>query len=425
MTTPQSDGAATGTSDRSRPRTALPALCITQITGWGILYYAFPVLTAHITHATGWSPPATTAAFTTALLVSALAGIPVGRIIDRHGPRTVMTTGSVVGCLALTGVAMAPNLTVFFVAWSAAGTAMAATFYQPAFAALTGWHQPSPVRALTTVTLAGGLASTAFAPITAALATQLGWRDTYLVLAAVLALVTIPLHGLAQRYPWPPAAHRVSERFTGRRSTPGRTRQFVLLAGALALSAFAMYGVVFNLIPLLTHRGASPALAAWALGLGGLGQTLGRTLYASLARRTGVTGRTVILITAGGATTALLAAVPGPIPVLVAIAVLAGTVRGNLTLLQATAVTDRWGTTAYGHLSALLAAPATVAAALAPWATSAIASGVGGYPALFAALVAVSGLAAALAAATERWPGLRAAPVVTPDGTAAARPPAP
>lgn len=102
------------------------------------------------------------------------------------------------------------------------------------------------------------------------------------------------------------------------------------------------------------------------------------------ARRTGGTGRTVTLIAAGGVTTALLALIPGPVPLLVGIAILAGTVRGNLTLLQATAVADRWGTTSYGHLSALLAAPATIAGALAPWGTASLAHAIGGYPAVSA-----------------------------------------
>ena len=48
------------------------------------------------------------------------------------------------------------------------------------------------VRALTTLTLVAGLASTVFAPLTAALAGALGWRGTYLVLAGILAVVTIP-----------------------------------------------------------------------------------------------------------------------------------------------------------------------------------------------------------------------------------------
>ncbi|MEV6208426.1 MFS transporter [Kitasatospora sp. NPDC051914] len=400
MTATHLGGAATGTRDRSRPRAALPALCVTQITGWGILYYAFPVLLPHITADTGWSTPRATAAFTAALLLSALVGIPVGRIIDRHGPRTVMTAGSALGAVALVCIALAPDLPMFYAGWSLAGTAMAATFYQPAFTALTRWHQPDHVRALTTVTLAGGLASTVFAPVTAALAAHLGWRTTYLLLAATLAALTIPLHALALRHPWPQAP-RATAHPIGRSGTesPARTRPFLLLTAAFTLSGFAMHGVVFNTVPLLTERGAGPTTAAWALGLGGLGQTLGRTLYATLARHTAVTTRTVLLIAAGGATTLLLALVPGPTALLVGIAVLAGAIRGNLTLLHATAVTDRWGTTAYGHLTARLGAPAAIAGALAPWATAAVIPALGvGCPGLFGVLAVISSVAALFAA---------------------------
>lgn len=396
MTDLHASEAVTGTGDRSRPRTALAALCATQITSWGIVYYAFPVLNPQITAATGWSATATTAAFSGALLVSALTGIPVGRIIDRRGPRAVMTTGSVLGVAAVLAIAYAPSLAAFTAAWLLAGVAMAATFYQPAFAALTRWWGSDRVRALTIVTLAGGLASTAFAPLTATLAEHLSWRSTYAVLALILALVTIPAHALALRGPWSPAPAPPSQRDT-RRGSVTRSRPFLMLATALTLNSFAMYAVVIALVPLLIARGASPTAAAWALGLGGAGQTLGRTLYATLARRTGVTTRTVALIALGGTTTAAFAIVSGPFPLLVGIAIVAGMVRGNLTLLQATAVTDRWGTTHYGRLSGLLAAPAAIAAALAPFAGAALAAPLGGYPQLFALLAAISALASALA----------------------------
>ncbi|MFE4786411.1 MFS transporter [Streptomyces sp. NPDC056756] len=395
----QADAAATGTGVRSRPRAALPALCATQITSWGIIYYAFPVLNSRITADTGWSPAATTAAFSGALLVSAVAGIPIGRILDRRGPRAVMTAGSLLGALALLVIAAAPNLFVFSVGWLLAGVAMAATFYPPAFAALTRWWGPDRIRALTIVTLAGGLASTVFAPLTATLAEHMSWRATYVVLAVILAAVTIPAHALALRAPWsaapppPPAADR----------TPiPRSRPFLLLAAAFTLSGFAMYAVVMGLIPLLTERGATPVQAAWALGLGGAGQTLGRTLYSALSARTSVTARTATLIALGGATTAALALFPGPVPLLVILAVLAGVVRGNLTLLQATAVTDRWGTAQYGRLSGLLGAPAHIAAALAPWAGAALAGPLGGYPHLFLLLAALCVLATILSLVPAR-----------------------
>ncbi|MET9836105.1 MFS transporter [Streptomyces sp. NPDC006385] len=377
-------------------RAALPALCATQITSWGIVYYAFPVLNPQITAATGWPVGATTAAFSLGLVVSAIAGIRVGHILDRRGPRAVMTAGSALGVISVVVVAAAPNLPVFITGWALAGLAMAATFYQPAFAALTRWWGPDHVRALTVVTLAGGLASTVFAPLTAALADDLSWRHTYLVLAGILAAVTIPAHALALRAPWPDAPTSPAHAAAGAAEV-GRSRPFLLLAAAFTLSGFVMYAVVVALVPLLLERGYTTSQAAWALGIGGAGQTLGRTLYAALARRTTATARTTILIALGGLTTAAFAAVPGPYALLIAVSVVAGMVRGNLTLLQATAITDRWGTTQYGRLSGLLAAPATTAAALAPFVGAALAVPLGGYGRLFLLLATVSAAAALIA----------------------------
>lgn len=108
-----------------------------------------------------------------------------------------MTAGSVLAVVAVLALAAAPTPPVFYAAWALAGIAMAATFHQPAFAAVTRWWGPDRIRALTIVSLAGGLAPTVFAPLTAALAERLDWRATYLVLVAVLAAITIPAHALA------------------------------------------------------------------------------------------------------------------------------------------------------------------------------------------------------------------------------------
>ncbi|MDW8809789.1 MFS transporter, partial [Streptomyces scabiei] len=186
-----------------------------------------------------------------------------------------------------------------------------------------------------------------------------------------------------------------------------KSRSFWLLAAAFTLSAFAMYAVVVALVPLLLERGYSTAQAAWILGIGGAGQTLGRTVYAALARRTTATARTTILIALGGLTTAAFAVVPGPYALLIAVSVVAGMVRGNLTLLQATAITDRWGATHYGRLSGLLAAPATTAAALAPFAGAALTTPLGGYGPLFFLLAGVS----MTAALTAPWTGIPRMPL--------------
>src|SRR5699024_10835209 len=81
-------------------------------------------------------------------------------------------------------------------------------------------------------------------------------------------------------------------------------------------------------------------------------------------------------------------AVPGPTWLLIALAVGIGAARGCHTLLQATAVSDRWGTQNFGAINALFNAPMTAVAALAPVSGPPLAGLVGRYPAL-AILMAV------------------------------------
>ncbi len=100
----------------------------------------------------------------------------------------------------------------------------------------------------------------------------------------------------------------------------------------------------------------------------------------------------------------VLGLLPGPAAALVVAVMVAGAARGIFTLLQATAVTDRWGSVYYGRLSGLLAAPSTFATAVAPWAGAALAVPLGGYPGVFLLLAGVAVLAALLAFGTVPHP---------------------
>ncbi|AKS35911.1 MFS transporter [Mycolicibacterium goodii] len=377
-------------------RWILITLCVTEITSWGVLYYAFTVLSASISADTGWSAPAVTGAFSAGLVTSALLGIAVGRWLDRYGPRWIMTIGSVLGVVAVVAVVAAPNYLFFAAAWILAGVAMSGVFYAPAFAALTRYFAPDAVRALTALTLVAGLSSTVFAPLTAALGSHLSWRRTYLVLAAMLAVITIPAHLLGLRRPWPPVEHHHAVEAPTRTA---RSAPFIALTVSFALAALASYAVIVNLVPLMVQRGFSTNAAAVALGLGGAGQVLGRLGYQSMARRIGVVPRTVLIMAAVAATTALLGVFTS-LAALVVAAIVAGMARGIMTLLQATAVTDRWGATHYGHLSGVLLAPIMVTTALGPFVGAALASMLHGYDAMFLVLGVVAAVAALLAAAT-------------------------
>lgn len=359
--------------DRPSLPIILTGLCTTQIIAWGILYYAFPVLSARISADTGWSTALVTAAYSAGLVVSALLGIPVGKVLDRRGPRLVMTAGSVLGVVSLAGIAFAPNYPVFLVSWLVAGAAMAGNLYPPAFAAVTRWYGPRRVFALTVITLIGGLASTVFAPVTEALAAFFDWRGVYLVLAVVLAATAIPIHAIVLRRRWPREESGDDDGAPvsadpDRQYARGvmRSRAYILMTVGLTLGSTAGFAAMINMVPMLVERGVSTALAAWILGLSGFGQVVGRLFYWAMQRRLGVLARHMWIYGLLAVSTAALAVDSTHAGWLICVAMVAGVGRGISTLLKATAVTDRWGPRAYGRLSGVFNAPVMFGVALAP-----------------------------------------------------------
>ncbi|WP_162940139.1 MFS transporter [Gryllotalpicola protaetiae] len=376
----------------------LVALSVTVVISYGALFYAFTVLAPSITQDTGWSQVAITTAFSVGSLVGAVCGIPVGRLLQHFGPRPVMSLGSVLGAASVAGVAMAPSFAAFAAAWVLAGVATAGLYYSPAFAALTGWFGTRRVQAITTLTLAGGFASTIFAPFNAFLDGRLGWRGAYLVLAGTVLVVTLPAHAFSLKLPWQP--HRASARTRDRDILA--SRPFVLLAASGTLTAFVSYASLVALPVLLLGRGASPALAAWAVGLAGAGQVSGRLVYPLLNRTLRPRTRAAFVIALLAASLLAQAMIPGPEWLSITIAILGGAARGLFTLVNATLPADLWGPERYAALSGVYQAPLAAAGALAPGIGAGIAVVAGGYPVLFAILAAVSVAAALIALAAGK-----------------------
>ena len=85
---------------------------------------------------------------------------------------------------------------------------------------------------------------------------------------------------------------------------------------------------------------------------------------------------------------------------MIGIAVGAGLVRGIFTLIQATAITDRWGGEHYGRLNGLMSAPIVIVMALAPWAGTVLSTWTGSYAHAYLVLGAIALVGAVISAAT-------------------------
>ncbi|GAB3584564.1 MFS transporter [Leifsonia lichenia] len=390
--------AESGIATRQASHWSLAALSAGQILNWGVLYYAPIVAAPAISVDTGWALAAVTGAIAAGLVVSALTGPIVGRLLDSWSPRIVMTTGTIVGAIGVAASSTAPNLELFFLCWIVVGGAQGAVLYQAAFAVITCRYGERRQGALTIVTLAGGLASTVFAPATAALLGASNWRITLLLLAGLLLVVGAPLHWLSVEKRWAPLPHQsVAEH---RVSTVVRTRRFWVLVGTMSLITASLYTVTLAIIPLFTEKGMSYPVAALALGLVGAGQVIGRLLFYVTPRR--AKPWLPIAIIAFGSTVGVLALalIPGPVWLLLLLAILVGAIRGANTLVQASAAADRWGVHNYGSINGVFAAPITVLTALAPALGPLIANGVGSYAGMAALMAGVALAALALARAT-------------------------
>ena len=362
-------------------------LCATEITNWGAIVYAFIVASSTIAATEGWRLTHLLGAFTVAQLVAGLAGVWVGRRIDAVGPRALMTAGSILGAVAMVAVASSTSLPAFYAGWTLAGFAMSAILYAPAFAAITGWAGTDVTRrihALTAVTLVAGLASTVFAPLTAWLLDAISWRATYLVMAALVA-ATAAAHWWGLRKPWPGTHVQIARQHQahGEASQPFRAGEFRLLVAAMALGGFCVHAVVVNLVPLLLENGLSLSAAATVMAVGGVGQVTGRLFYGRLSSATGPASRAWVTLGLVAVSTVAFAEIHSPWALVAVVSFAGGMARGMFTLVQATAVSDRWGPTAYGARNGVLSGATMGASALAPWAGSFLADHVGGFATAF------------------------------------------
>jgi MFS family permease len=248
------------------------ALGVTETVSYGILSYAFPVFLGPMEGELGWSRTALTGAFSVASLIAGLAAIPVGRWVDRHGARGVMTAGSVLAVAVLLGWSRVESLPAFYLLAVGLGLAMAAVLYEPAFALIANWFLLLRGRALTVLTFLGGFASVVFVPLATGLVEGLGWRAALLWLAAILGLITVPIHALLlRRRPEdlglePDGGYRPGATASAIADGPAvpardavRSASFRWLAVAFGLSAIATTGVAVHLIPLLLERGHGAA----------------------------------------------------------------------------------------------------------------------------------------------------------------------
>jgi MFS family permease len=349
------------------PWRAVPVLGVTQILCWGALYYPSVLTLPLIAAERGWSISFAMGGFSLGLLVAGLASPRVGAAIDRYGGHKVMPVGSLIGAVGLVALVHAESPAAYLAVWAVLGLSMGASLYDPAFATLGrifGARARSPITALT---LAGGFASTVSWPVTHLLIEAAGWRGTYLVYAALLALIAAPLHAFA-------LPRSRAEQPVQTSGEPGRAPAlhpvngivFLLVAAAYASYALVPSGLAAHLLAIFQRAGLEPGTVVAIGALFGPSQVFARVMEFIFARKVHplwvARFALVVLVSAF----ALMAAAGLSVAVAAAFAILFGAANGLMTITRGAVPLALFGPVGYGRTVGRIAGPALIMQAVAP-----------------------------------------------------------
>jgi predicted MFS family arabinose efflux permease len=345
------------------------ALGTAQTLAWASTYYLPAMLAVPMAKDIGVSTPTVFAAFSMALIVSALLGPYAGRSIDRWGARPVLSGTNLVFALGLAALANAHGPAGLFCAWVILGIGMGSGLYEAAFSALVRLYGRDSRNAITGITLIAGFASTIGWPLSNLLEHQVGWRGACYAWAALHLLIGLPLNlslpkanpqGLLPG-PEPGATARDSVPLTGARAR----RAGVLLATVFAATWFISTAMAAHLPRLLQSTGATLATAVAVGALIGPAQVAGRLLEFGFLRRLHPLLSARLAATMHPIGASLLLFIGGPAAAV--FAVMHGAGNGILTIANGTLPLVLFGTKGYGQRQGMLMVPARLAQASSPW----------------------------------------------------------
>jgi len=254
--------------------------------------FSLPVFLRPIAQDTGWSTTGISTAMTLAFVALAFGSIGWGALSDRVGPRIVVLAGSLLLATGLALSSLATSLVAFQLLFGVVVGFSAAAIFAPMMACATGWFDTRRSLAVSLVSAGMGMAPMTMSPLAAWLVQGHDWRTSLQIIAALAAIIMVPVALLVRR---PPAlAQATSAAATGGAHEPSlsvgqamRSAPFLILVLTSFLSCATHSGPIFHTVSYAVTCGI-PLMAAVSIysleGLAGMG---GRLVFGLLGDRFG------------------------------------------------------------------------------------------------------------------------------------------
>jgi len=300
--------------------------------------------------------------------VSGLTSTWTGRLVDRVGGRKAMVAGSLLSAAGLVIIGAFPHPVTYVAGWLVLGLAMRLATYDAAFASLTQITPHGARRAISYLTLFGGLASTVFWPVSHYLSLGIGWAATLLIYAALHLVLCLPIHWAVLRQANGDRASATDATTEGqtRLKDGARRKAMAIFATALALNGLVFSAISAHAVPLFAALGFGGEEAVFMAALIGPAQVASRIGEIMMGRRLRAVDLGLIAFGMLPVAIAIFAGLGFSWGAAILFALLYGASNGLVTIAKGAVPLALFGPRGYGEVLGIIYAPNLLTNAAAP-----------------------------------------------------------
>jgi MFS family permease len=358
----------------------------------GVGFYSQGVLLDALCHERGWSRASVAGATSVYFVVSGVAGLAVGRGVDRFGSRTFIALGAPVLAAGLVGMGRVESQPMVYACALAMALGVALAGPVPTSSIVTRWFAELRARAMTVSQTGVSIGGIVLVPLATWLIRERGLAVATETLAALVVGVALPVtafvlrtdparHGLEADGPVRARARAESgvtalePEFRTRDALA--TRAFWGLALAFGLGLFAQVGFLAHQLAGLRER-VEPADAAFIVSATAFGSVMGRFAIGPLGDRLEKRRIAIALFLVQACATLLFARASGGAALGMA-SFLFGLTMGNIFMLQPLIVSEYFGVSSFASVLGSLQVATSLASGLGPVAVGLAFERFGGY----------------------------------------------
>jgi MFS family permease len=236
--------------------------------------HAYTVFLVQFIQVFAWSRAQVSIAYAVAQIVAGISSPVVGLLVDRLGPRRLVLLGGgllIAGLAASAGIhALWQSVVLYGIVMTLGANCLGMVVFVPVLSRLFVRQRGMAVSILQS---ANGLGRAFSAPVSQLLISGIGWRPAYLVQAAFMAVVVLPLSMLFRRADAVPVVPHTRLAIAARSWTlleAIRSRQFWLLFVVYLCTGIGSFLVSLHQLAFAVDMGFDKLYAATVLGTGAL-----------------------------------------------------------------------------------------------------------------------------------------------------------